>query len=87
MLITEDTDVGIETETRQVPNAILGGSFAANSPLSLGNFDLIVFGGVGDRLDPQALLYNHCASDQVPNPQLGTGSNYDRIQDLKLDRS
>jgi peptide/nickel transport system substrate-binding protein len=79
-------DVGIETEIKEVPNPVLSGGFASNSPFNLGSFDLY-FGSYTIPIDPQAFLYNHFASDQVPNPQLQTGINYDRVQDPKLDQA
>src|SRR5262249_17383713 len=33
----------------------------------------------------QAFLQNHYASDQVPDPQLQSGNNWDRVQDPSLD--
>jgi peptide/nickel transport system substrate-binding protein len=77
-------DVGLEAEIRESP--ALANGFVGHSPLNLGNFDLAVFGG-GIPTDPQGTLYNRYASDQVPNPQLQTGSNFDRIQDPKLDQA
>jgi peptide/nickel transport system substrate-binding protein len=78
--------VGIETETKEVPTLALAGGFASNSPLNLGSFDLAVFGPV-EQIDPQAFLNNHYSSKQVPNPELQTGSNLDRIQDPSLDQA
>jgi peptide/nickel transport system substrate-binding protein len=72
-------DIGIETEGKQSP-VILASIFF------LGSFDLAVFGGTLG-IDPQSYLYSHYGSDQVPNPQLMSGSNYDRIQDAELDQA
>jgi peptide/nickel transport system substrate-binding protein len=73
-------DVGIETETREVSVSLVGSIF------SMGSFDLDLFGGVIG-VDPQGFLYNHYSSDQVPNPELQSGNNWDRIQDPKLDQA
>lgn len=78
--------VGIETETKEVPTLALAGGFASNSPLNRGSFDLAVFGPV-EQIDPQSFLNSHYASNQVPDSQLQTGSNLDRIQDPRLDQA
>jgi len=78
--------VGIETETKELLPTVLAGGFAAKSPLSLGNFDLALFIR-NVPIDPQAYVHSQYASDQVPNPQLQTGLNWDRIQDPKLDQA
>jgi peptide/nickel transport system substrate-binding protein len=79
-------DVGIETVIKEVPNSVLSGGFPSNSPFSLGSFDLYS-GSYTTPIDPQAFLRNHFASDQVPNSQLQSGINYDRVQDPKLDQA
>jgi peptide/nickel transport system substrate-binding protein len=76
-------DVGIETEIKESP--VMQAGFVGGSPYNLGSFDL-AFGTVFTTLDPQAYLYSHYASDQVPNPQLQSGNNYSRIQDPQLDQ-
>jgi len=65
---------------------VLSGSFAANSPFNLGNFDLIMYLR-GLPIDPQAYLHGQYASDQVPSRQLQTGNNVSRIQDPRLDQA
>jgi peptide/nickel transport system substrate-binding protein len=78
--------VGIETDAREVPGGVLLGGFVGHSPLNLGNFDLAVLTRTVP-IDPQAYLRGQYASDQVPNPQLQTGSNWERTQDSKLDQA
>ena len=78
--------VGIETESKELPPPVLAGGFAANSPLSTGNFDLALFVR-NVPTDPQAYLESQYASDQVPNPQLQSGLNWDRVQDPNLDHA
>ncbi len=73
-------DVGIDTQIKEVPGAVLQGGFVGNSPLNLGAFDL-VFASNTTPTDPQAYLHAHFASDQIPNPALQSGNNFSRIQD------
>ncbi len=77
-------DVGIDTQIKEVPGAVLQGGFVGNSPLNLGAFDL-VFASNTTPTDPQAYLHGHFASDQIPNPALQSGNNFSRIQDPDLD--
>ena len=79
-------DVGFETESREVPPSVMGGGFATQSPFSLGSFDLVVYLRTIP-IDPQSFLLGQFASDQIPNPQLQVGSNFDRIQDATLDQA
>jgi peptide/nickel transport system substrate-binding protein len=76
--------VGIETDGKQVPT--LAGGFAAQSPLSLGAFDLAVFSR-GITIDPQASLVTQFASNQVPNFRLQTGGSWDRVRDPVFDQA
>ena len=80
-------DVGIETEIKE--SSSLAGGFPANSAFTLGTFDLGVFGTMGSAylLDPQASLRGMYASDQIPSPQTQSGSNWDRIQDPRIDQA
>jgi peptide/nickel transport system substrate-binding protein len=81
-------DVGIETEIKESTTSLAGG-FQANSAFALGNFDLGVFGSMGNAylLDPQATLQGMYFSDQVPNPQTQSGNNWDRIQNPQIDQA
>ena len=79
-------DVGIETDSRELPPAVLGGGFPANSPLSLGTFDLVVYLHTIPN-DPQQYLQTSFASGEVPSPRLQTGGNWDRVQDQTLDQA
>jgi peptide/nickel transport system substrate-binding protein len=81
-------DVGIETEIKESATSLAGG-YPANSAFTLGNFDLGVFGYMGNSylLDPQASLRSYYASDQVPNPQTQSGNNWDRVQDPRIDEA
>jgi ABC-type transport system substrate-binding protein len=79
-------DVGIDAKSSEVPPQVLVGGFPANSPLSLGTFDLVVFSR-GLSVDPQSSLYSQYASNQVPGPQLQSGSNFDRVQDPRIDQA
>jgi ABC-type transport system substrate-binding protein len=76
-------DVGIEAQGSEL-SAGLASPANPNSPLIQGSFDLEVTNN-SLPFDPQSYLYNHFASDQVPNPQLQTGNN--RIQDPRLDQA
>jgi peptide/nickel transport system substrate-binding protein len=78
--------VGIETDSNEIPGGVLLGGFVGHSPLNLGNFDLAIITRVIP-MDPQAYLRGQFASDQVPNPQLQSGGNWERTQDPSLDQA
>ena len=79
-------NIGIETESRELPPPVLTGGFPANSPLSLGSFDLVLILRIIP-IDPQAYLRSNFSSDQVPSPSLQTGGNFDRLQDPVVDQA
>ena len=76
--------IGIEIDIQNLPSTVLIGGFAADSPLSLGSYDLVLLMG-GYLMDPESAMLGVFGSTSVPDPQTKSGNNYARVQDPKVD--
>src|SRR5207244_3558474 len=62
--------IGIETEVRNYPAAVLVGGFAGGSPLSLGSFDIVLTSmGLGPQSDPLAGMLGFFGTGGISNAQ------------------
>lgn len=77
--------VGIEFRIRNLPSAVLFGSWANNADRKHGRFDILLY-TAGPSIDPHAHLYEYFHSTKIPNEtNHGQGANYSRFQDPELD--
>jgi peptide/nickel transport system substrate-binding protein len=78
--------IGIETEIRNYPAAVLTGGFPARSPASQGSFDLnLAASGSSGQADPLPTLLGFFGSASIANAQTQSGRNYSRLGDPRLD--
>jgi peptide/nickel transport system substrate-binding protein len=86
-LVQQDLEgIGIGTEIRNYPSAVLNGGFAARSPGSQGSFDIVMTsGGSSGQADPLGSLLGFFGSASIANAQTQSGRNYSRLGDPQLD--
>jgi peptide/nickel transport system substrate-binding protein len=77
--------VGIELRIRNLPSAVLFGSWANNADRKHGRFDILLY-TAGPGLDPHAHLYEYFHSSRIPiEANQGQGSNFSRLRDAAID--
>ena len=79
--------VGISLEIKNMPSAVLLGTWGDNSPRSRGNFDMNMWTSSAD-VDPHSSLFGAFHSSQIPSEaNKGEGQNYARLVDKEIDRA
>ncbi|RMF88345.1 MAG: peptide ABC transporter substrate-binding protein, partial [Nitrospinota bacterium] len=77
--------VGIELRIRNVPAAVLFGSWAKKAARKHGRFDILLY-TTRPGVDPHAHLYEYFHSSRIPSAaNHGQGFNYSRLQDPVVD--
>lgn len=76
--------IPVNIDGQTYPAGLFFGDFASSGTLAAGNYDLAVYGYVLS-LDSDANLYTSYHSSQIPSQKDLSGTNYQRLQDPKLD--
>ena len=79
--------VGIALEIKNVPSAVLLGTWADNSPRARGQFDVNMW-TTNAGIDPHSHLFAYYHSSQIPSEaNKGEGQNYARLKSDVVDRA
>jgi peptide/nickel transport system substrate-binding protein len=80
-------NVGIALEIKNLPSAVLLGSWQDNAPRKRGNFDINMW-TTGAGIDPQSHLFGYFHSSQIPSEaNRGEGFNFSRLRDQTVDKA
>ncbi len=81
--------IGVEASIRNVPNAVLTGSWSSGGLRKRGDFDVVLAQlglGTTGTVDPQAYLGQRHRCDAIPRADNGgAGANYERFCDPRVD--
>lgn len=79
--------VGVALEIKNMPSAVLLGTWGDNSPRSRGNFDINMWTTNADT-DPHSHLFSYYHSSQIPSEaNRGEGQNYSRLKSPDVDKA
>jgi peptide/nickel transport system substrate-binding protein len=89
ILVDEWRAIGVELRIANVPSAVLTGAWQSNGVRKRGDFDLLLAqAGLGvTSADPQSYLAQRHRCDAIPRAENnGSGSNYERFCDVRVDQ-
>jgi peptide/nickel transport system substrate-binding protein len=86
ILVDEFKEIGVELRIRNVPSAVLFGSWSQGAARKRGNFDINMYAS-SYNIDPHSEVVNRFACKNIPTPaNSGAGFNYNRFCDPAVDK-
>jgi peptide/nickel transport system substrate-binding protein len=86
ILVDEFKEIGVELKIKNVPSAVLFGSWSQGAGRKRGNFDINMYAS-SYNIDPHSEVVNRFACKNIPTPaNSGAGFNYNRFCDPAVDK-